>query len=335
MPTLVIYEINTDPVSSSNVTVLNEYVVDVIDDDALLEDPDGNGPQLDVSGIPGFIGDSTNFQTFEAYNGTLAGNPVSFTLLQYSNPVLIVATQGTFDVGDTITGTNNNIVNAPASTYATLPDFVCFVAGSQVETPRGPRAIETLSPGDMVLTAQGYAKPIRWIGRRKISAAQLARNPHLTPVAIAPDAIAPGVPSVPVSVSPQHRIAVGTGKSHVALGSAAVLVPAQWLTQRPGIDVGNAKQGVEYVHILLDHHEVVNVAGLWSETLFLGDTMLDALSTSARAEITQIFPDLDQGAQWPEATCLRVATKQEACVALHDFGAFDTDVVSDPLPMTG
>lgn len=335
MPTLVVYEINTDPLGSSNVTVLNEYVVDVIDDDALLEDPDGNGPQLDVSGIPGFVGDSTNFQTFEAYNGTLAGNPVSFTLLQYSNPVLIVATQGTFDVGDTITGTNNNIVNAPASAYATLPDFVCFVAGSQVETPRGPRAIETLSPGDLVLTAQGYAKPIRWTGRRKISAAELARNPHLTPVAIAPDAIAPGVPSAPVQVSPQHRIALGTGKSRVALDDAAVLVPAQWLTQRPGIAVGNTEQGVEYVHILLDHHAVVNVAGLWSETLFLGDTMLDALCPAARDEIAQIFPDLGQGAQQTEETCLRVATKQEACVALHDFCAFDTDLVSDPLPMAG
>lgn len=324
MPTLVIYRIDADPLGTSDVTILEEYIVDVTDDDAQLEWNDASGPQLDTADLPaGLVGDTTSFQVFETYSGSLGGSTVSFTLLQYSTPTLIVATLGTFDVGDTITGTGSTIVTAPSSDYDTLPDFVCFVAGTLIETPQGPRAIETLSPGDLVLTGHGYAKPIKWVGRRKLSASELAKNPHLAPVEIAPDAIAPGVPARAVHVSPQHRIALGTGASGIALEADAVLAPAQFLTEREGIQTDANASSVDYVHILLDTHEVVNVAGLWSETLFLGDTTLAALSPDARDEITQIFPQLTHSPHTLERTCLPVVTRHEARVALKDFCAFD------------
>lgn len=324
MPTLVVYRIDADPLGTSDVTILEEYIVDVTDDDALLEWSDASGQQLDVADLPaGLVGDTTSFQVFETYSGSLSGSTVSFTLLQFSTPTLIVATVGTFDVGDTITGTGSSIVTAPSSSYSTLPDFVCFVAGSLVETPQGPRAIETLSPGDLVLTGDGYDKPIKWVGRRNLNAADLAQNPHLAPVEIAPDAIAPGVPSRAVRVSPQHRIALGTGASGIALEAGAVLAPALYLTEREGIQTDAGSDGVDYVHILLDTHEVVNVAGLWSETLFLGDTTLAALSNKASGEITQIFPQLTHKPDALGPTCLPVVTRFEARVALKDFCGFD------------
>lgn len=323
MPTIVVYRINTDPLGVSDITVLEEYVVDITDDDGLLEAIDGTGAQLDATDFPpGFIGNSDNFQTFETYSGTLNGAPVSFTLIQYSTPALIIATQGTFDVGDTIVGTGNTIVNAPSSTYDTLPDYVCFTEGTLIETPRGPRAVEYLQPGDLVLTGEGRAEPIKWIGQRHLNARDLSRNPHLRPIEIAPGTFGPGVPSRAVRVSPQHRLALSTGASSIALEASAVLVAARHLTLRTGVTVDTDAHQVTYIHILLEDHAVVNTAGLWSETLFLGDTVLKDLPPNAETEIFALFPELAHRSEDLGTTCLPVASKPEARVALADFRAF-------------
>ena len=272
MPTVVVYRISADPLGSSNVTVLEAYTVDITDDDATLEGSDGIGTtQLDATDIPGLIGTSQNFQTFETYSGDDPDeNPITFTLLQYSSPVLMIVTSGSIAAGETITGTNNSIVTAPPRDYETLPDFVCFVAGSKVETPQGLRAVEKLCVGDLVMTGGGYPKPIKWIGRRRLTAGDLANNPHLRPIVVQPNAFADQVPSRCVRVSPQHRIAVNSGESGIALGAASVLVPADYLTDLDGVHVDTDAQDVEYVHFLFDSHEVVNIAGLWAEFAFSG-----------------------------------------------------------------
>ena len=65
MPTTIIYEIRADTLSNSNLDVLTAYTVDILDKDRDLVGNDASGPQLDVSGVPGFVGDSTSFQVYE------------------------------------------------------------------------------------------------------------------------------------------------------------------------------------------------------------------------------------------------------------------------------
>jgi len=293
MPTVVIYEIDNDPFFVADVTVLNEFTVDITDDDAVFEDPDSNGTtQLDVSGIPGFTGDSTDFQTFETYSGTAAGQPVTFTLLQFAGQRFIVLTEGTVDVGQTIEGTNNGATPASSINYADLPDFVCFTAGSRIRTPDGRKAIETLCVGDLVCVGQGLVKPIKWIGRRKINTRELALKPHLRPIRICSDAIAPGVPRSDVVVSPQHRICVSNAAAGLLFWTAQVLVPAHMLADGQKIHIDRDAGNADYVHILFDQHELVDVEGLWSESFYPGDTVLDAMSEAVRDELFELFPEL-------------------------------------------
>jgi hypothetical protein len=50
-------------------------------------------------------------------------------------------------------------------------DFaVCFVAGTLIATPDGERAVEALAIGDLVMTANGRAVPVKWLGRQTLSA---------------------------------------------------------------------------------------------------------------------------------------------------------------------
>jgi len=320
MPRLVIYEINVDPLSNTDVVVLEAFTVDVIDNDPTLSDPDGDGsPQLDVSGVPGFIGDSSNFQTFESYSGVINGEPVTFTLLQFSDPQYIIVTEGSVEVGDTIEDTNNSIVAADPSTTADLPDFVCFTHGTLIETPKGPVAVEALKPGDHVLIADGGAKPIKWIGSSHLTAEALERDPHLKPILFQKDAIAKGVPEQPVRLSPQHRVALRSPDAELMFEHSEALVPAKFLVNGTSIRADAERDAVDYFHILLDTHELVQSAGLWSESFYPGDVTCKHMSRRAHADLLAKCPSIatDYG-----PTKLRVLKQHEVNSLQGDLWAY-------------
>ncbi len=293
MKFVTILEIDNDPLGFTDVTVLNSFQVAVIDDDDTLEDPDADGSQqLDVSSVPGFIGDSTNFQTFETYSGDIGGSPVTFTLIQFSDPQYIIVTSGNVDVGETIENTNNSIITAPPVDYDTLPSFVCFTAGSLILTPSGDRWIETLRPGDPVIVADGSSRPVRWIGRRHLSVRDLRRQPKFCPIRIRANSFSNGCPARDLLVSPQHRIVVSSYNTQLFFGDDLMLAPAKGLVTGDAISQLPPDRDVDYVHILFDQHELVRVEGVWSETFFPGDTSLDAMTRATRQELLDLFPEL-------------------------------------------
>ena len=312
MPTVIIYALNADPLSNADVTVTNSYTVDIIDDDPDLELNDATGTQLDVSGVPNFVGDSTNFQVFETYSGTVGGNPVTFTLIQWQTTPYMIVTAGSVNVGDTIVGTDNTITGAPPSPYPDLPDYTCFVTGTPIETALGDVLIEDLELGELVKTSKRGYSEIRWIGRRHLSKAELARKPHLCPITIRAHAFGPGVPAQDILVSPQHRLALKSEYADLYLDNSNVLVAAKHLVNGNTIVQRVPEDGVTYHHLMFDEHELVNAAGLWSESFFLGDTTFGTLSDESRSELMELFPECAEDLRAYGRTRLPVLRQFEA-----------------------
>jgi hypothetical protein len=52
---------------------------------------------------------------------------------------------------------------------ATAVGCSCFLSGTRIKIPKGEINIEELRIGDHVLTSSGEAKPIKFVGRRKVS----------------------------------------------------------------------------------------------------------------------------------------------------------------------
>lgn len=198
--------------------------------------------------------------------------------------------------------------NAGLQANRQTTDFLaCFAAGTRVLTPTGERAIETLRAGDLVVTLDHGAQPIRWIGRTET----LGRGNH-APIRIEAGALGN---LHALRVSPQHRMLIAGGSAELQFGEPEVLVAARHLVGQPGISAAPCGQ-VSYVHILFDRHELVLAEGTWAESFFPGD-MLEQADPQARQEITALFPDLALPGSSQFQAARRVLKSGEAAALLY------------------
>lgn len=128
----------------------------------------------------------------------------------------------------------------------------CFAAGTLLATPSGTRRIESLRPGEQVLTRDSGPQRILWAGARTM--------PGYGPAC--PVRFARGVlgNTRQLRLSQQHRVAIHSWKAELLFGTPEVLVPAKALVGQPGITFARCRS-VTYVHLLLKDHQLVLAEG--------------------------------------------------------------------------
>lgn len=169
------------------------------------------------------------------------------------------------------------------------PIIICFGEGTEIETIDGPKTIETLLQGDFVLTFDHSIVPVRWIGSTVLTREDLQTWPNLRPIRVKHDTFGKGRPYKDVLLSPNHRVLVSGWRAELYFGEPEVLVPVKSLVDDDRIRVETDCQQISYYHLLLESHQVVYSNGLRSESLFLGDQSLLALSKQAEAEVRSIL----------------------------------------------
>ena len=168
----------------------------------------------------------------------------------------------------------------------------CFTPGTRIETDRGLVPVEALAPGDLVLTRDHGLQPLRWVGRRQLSYLDLLANPDLQPVRIGRDAVDGIGPDRSMLVSPQHRLLIEGAAAELLFGEAEVLVAAKHLLGRAEVTRALPTEGVTYIHLLFDRHEIVQSDGIWTESFQPAERMLSAMEAEVRAEVLALFPTL-------------------------------------------
>lgn len=162
---------------------------------------------------------------------------------------------------------------------------VCFTAGTRVQTPHGPVCIETLRPGDLVLTRDHGPQRLAWIWTHTHTPETLAKNDRIRPVRITRHALGNGLPSRDLVVSQQHRILIASRIAERIFGTPEVLISAKNMVALAGIDIVLPLGNITYVHMLFSNHEIVFAEDTASESLFLGPQALRAMDTPALAEL--------------------------------------------------
>ncbi len=272
--------------------------IEVTDDDGLFQDNDSGQTISDpgASGLPAnanveaeytvVVQDPNTGIEYTLYGisvGAGFSNVVGFAFLGTAPPVGV-----NLEVMSTSEGPRGD--SAPA--YDTLATTICFAPGSKIQTPAGERLVESLAVGDLVITADKGAQPIRWIGRSHISAEQLSLSPELRPVRVKAGSISAGLPAQDLVVSPHHRIVVDGWRAQMLFGEREVLASANSLINDTGIRSETPENGVTYIHIAFDTHEVVISNGIRAESLQPSAPVVDALQGRAREELLTVFPHL-------------------------------------------
>ncbi len=168
----------------------------------------------------------------------------------------------------------------------------CFTPGTMIMTAVGEVPVETLRAGDLVMTRDHGVQALRWVGRRDLSLTDLLVQPDLQPVKIAESALGASSPSRDMMVSPQHRILLEGARAEMLFGEAEVLVAAKHLVGCNGVAQSVPADGVSYIHLLFDRHEIVQSDGLWTESFQPAERTLSAMDAEARGEVIELFPAL-------------------------------------------
>jgi hypothetical protein len=117
-------------------------------------------------------------------------------------------------------------------------------------------------------------------------------NPKLYPVRITAGALGPNMPDQDLTVSPQHRVLIGSVIAQRMFNTREVLIPAIKLCNMDGIEQITDVTEVGYWHMLFDGHEIVYSNGAATESLFTGPEALKGISAESRKEIIALFPEI-------------------------------------------
>lgn len=136
-----------------------------------------------------------------------------------------------------------------------IPNPPCFLAGTRIATERGDVPVEALRIGDRCVRADGGARPVVWIGDRKLDAERHPRPEAILPVRVRAGAFGPRIPARDLLLSPDHSVSFG-----------GVLIPVKYLIDGKSVLIDKKRTKPHYFHIELDRHDVILAEGLAVES---------------------------------------------------------------------
>ncbi len=174
---------------------------------------------------------------------------------------------------------NQFLSNEPSldTSHPWSPEVACYCRGTLILTQDGDVPVEALAIGDRLVTRDGTAERLKWIGRRSYLGWLAAGNPKVLPVCFKPGSLAGGVPRRELWVSPEH-----------AMYLDGVLVPAELLVNGSSIIKAASVDEVEYFHLELEAHDVILAEGAWAES-FVDDDSRGMFHNAA--EFRALYPE--------------------------------------------
>jgi hypothetical protein len=283
---------------------------------------EGGGPN---EYTPNFVGagpfaatngdaESTTFEPGQAVYADLSGGtPDQFSYLgQYGHGWIGQYTLTDPETGETFGSfqalfTNDCLCGTETVTVDPAAFVVCFLEGTRIGCPGGERAVESLAAGDLILTASGETRAVRWIGRQSVVAV-FASPLHHYPIRIAAGALADHVPTRDLFVSPGHALLID-----------GLLVQANALVNGTSITrVVRPAPRFTWFHIETEDHAVILAEGTPAETFvdnvtrgrFDNHAEFEALYGTPQTSIMELDqPRVKSARQLPRAIRERLALR--------------------------
>lgn len=160
-----------------------------------------------------------------------------------------------------------------------------IATGARIETPYGPRPIETLRAGMLVNTVSRGVQPIRWIGTTEpLARGQTAPIEMRAPYFGLTDDIC---------VARTQRLLLSGPDIEYLFGEDHVLARAGDLVNGRSARLTMTRPTRTYHQILLDDHDCLTAGRCRMETILLGDVL------TAQGKSANRLPEADRDAAWP------------------------------------
>lgn len=160
---------------------------------------------------------------------------------------------------------------------------VGFAGGTRIKTQRGEAPVESLRPGDHVLTRDNGYQAVRWAGRGGAAGAEIVR--------LQKGALGRGKPERGLRLGPDQGLLLGGALMRRITGHAEALVRARHLYRLDGIGpvTGTA---LPLVQVLFDRHELILAEGAWCGSFLPDDAALAGLPSTVRDTCLRQVPHL-------------------------------------------
>ena len=235
----------------------------------------------------------------------VAGVNVLQTLATQNGPLRVDTNEDIDLNGDGLITPDEEADGAFSSDVANGLIVICFASGTLIETPEGPRFVESLREGDEVNTLDAGPQPIRWIGHVRVPGTGINAPIRITRGALGNIR--------DLWVSPNHRMLQRGSKAELMFGEDEVFVAAKHLVNGTTI-VSEPRPVVEYWHFLCDAHHVVFAEGCPAETLYPGTMAVQSIEDDARDEILGLLRETE--ALILDAQMARYTLKRHEAIAL-------------------
>lgn len=138
-------------------------------------------------------------------------------------------------------------------------EIACFLSGAMIATSTGPKAVETLAVGDLVVTGPVGAQkmePITWIGRGHVQVRpDLPDDRAGYAICIRQDALGEGCPNMDLFLTTEHT-----------LYFQGRFVPARMLVNHRSIIYDRSRTGYDYYHFETAEHSIVHANNVATES---------------------------------------------------------------------
>jgi hypothetical protein len=248
---------------------------------------DSSSGVLDLSGVSGetnnFHGTVVGLQSGDQIKFHDSGSgALGYSTSSFSGGVTIVtvtdngATIGTVTLSGDYTSAHFAVSEA-GNVDTLTTDAACFMAGTMIRTPDGEVAVETLKRGDLVLSSDGRAMPVSWLGVQTIST-RFADELRVWPIRVKAGALGESMPSRDLLLSPDHALLVCD-----ALIQAGALVNGASIVRETDVP-----EIFIYYHVEVEDHSLILAENTPAET-FVDN--VDRLNFDNWAEHQALYPD--------------------------------------------
>lgn len=182
---------------------------------------------------------------------------------------------------------------AKAGTYG-------LCTGANLRTPCGPRRVEFMRKGDLIVTRDNGLQAVQLIWTKTVTEAEIAADPSLAPVVLKPRAIGPMMPQRELSVGRAHRLLIPGWRLEDEDDATPCLIPARDVA---GINdnafVARPSGDITYYNIVFETPQVFCANGLPIESFVPEKSTISEAPKEVRQELKALMPPKDEDPSFP------------------------------------